>query len=342
MVAETPPAPPVAAAGASAKPLPRGFHVYLEQPNGVAFHVYHPKVVSDAGHGESATQVTGAKEGHPLQDGAHDASAPDAQPTTEPGKRPRSEAAKRYRKARSKARRAEARRRDAGEDGYSTGSERGPWAWIKEYEQGPGRPLLDLEGRGHLNAGSPYSRLICRQCGGHGPNHHCSRCADLICEECINRGSGQCASCWFFPDDIPSDLWTSAEIWTRLKGALHGRDLGLDDPLETFYDEGHRSIWQIQRGGRWRSESSVTEWPAAWAWSLPESRGGTGIEQWLNCYACRLVPRPPAGPTEECPLCGDRFCPRCLVWPANGDPPICFMCYFDWRVTDRQRSQPRE
>ena len=36
MAAETAPTPPVAAAGASAKPLPRCFHVYLKRPNGVA------------------------------------------------------------------------------------------------------------------------------------------------------------------------------------------------------------------------------------------------------------------------------------------------------------------
>ena len=45
------------------------------------------------------------------------------------------------------------------------------------------------------------------------------------------------------------------------------------------------------------------------------------VERWLSCYACRMVPRPPAGPTEECARCGGRFCPRCLIGQ------LCFMCH---------------
>ena len=64
-----------------------------------------------------------------------------------------------------------------------------------------------------------------------------------------------------------------------------------------------------------------------------ETAGTTpDVEKWLSCYTCRMVPRPPAGPTEECARCGCHFCPRCLIGQ------LCFMCHFSEK---RKRSSQR-
>ena len=64
-----------------------------------------------------------------------------------------------------------------------------------------------------------------------------------------------------------------------------------------------------------------------------ETAGTTpDVERWLSCYACRMLPRPPAGPTEECARCGGHFCPRCLIGQ------LCFMCHFSEK---RKRSSQR-
>ena len=115
---------------------------------------------------------------------------------------------------------------------------------------------------------------------------------------------------------VPRLLASLSAARRRGRLSLAEAPVGLDFEAERGWLRAN--VWpRIERGTRRptppaRTTSTMAGPPT---WRRPWS------SSWLSCYTCRLVPRPPAGPAEECIECGDRFCPRCLIGQR------CFMCH---------------